>query len=723
MKQKKKILNLRLFFIGFVGVIFGILTFYHLLNLLWLNNLTIWFVLLLLLFLSSLALLGICIKIKSCHRYLKYLIIFILLFVVGFGSFYSQISKFAKLKTYDDEAVIRGRVSSSCYSGSGYVINLKDCLINDLDNVSNIKVYLVLDGSEVVNELSNGYMVELNAKVSLYQLVTDKIDVSRVASGVSYSAYAMSRDVVIVDKTQNFVDLLQSNLKRVLDSGLSNENADIAYGLLVGDKSELDSDVKDSFSYAGISHILAVSGLHVGFLVLVLTFILNICKVGRRNRFFITSAVLLIYCLICGFSASVLRATFMSMVLLLSGVVGKEYDGLNSLGVAGIVILLISPLDLFNLGFQLSFMCVFMIITLTDKLGKVMINCGIHKSIALPISISICTTMGSSIILANSLYEISFVSLISNLIVIPMFSIIYPVLFICSVVAMIVPPVSGILCFPEIMLHLLKLITNFFASWEFAQFRVFNLGYILLFVFILFSFLVKFFMCDKRIKIVATSILFLSCIVMAICGSIPSKFNSFSMYTNYQYSDNSALITTVDNKKILVGIDDYSTVNFLTGLKVDNIDLLVLPDFEINQMDNYIEFLGVVNVEKIVIPTNSLFVDKVFDRLRGFVDIAIVDTYNNEIELDFIKSKDVVCGTKIRVNNKILLFTNGITKEKLTHIGKGNCVYDYIVTNESKYDFREFGIEYRTIVCSNGLNFEENSVISLKNKSLYVLEL
>ena len=559
--------------------------------------------------------------------------------------------------------------------------------------------------------------------IRLNLLQTDKIEVAKLSNGTMYSAYAMSSSVVVISDSQGLLEGLRSSLRDTLHDGLTNENANIAYSVLVGDKKELDNSVKDTFSYAGISHILAVSGLHVGFLVLVITFILNLCRVGRRSRFLITSLLLLGYCTLCGFSASVLRASFMTIVLLLSGVVGKEYDGLNSLGLAGIVVLLISPIDLFSLGFQLSFMCVFMIITLADKLGKWLINCNFPDEIAMAISISVCTTIGSSVILANSLYEISLISVISNLIVIPLFSLAYPLLFVFSIIAMIVPIFDILLILPEIILHFIKFVASIFAGFEFAHFRVFNLGWMLVLLFITVSFIVKFFMGRKSTKTIICGVLSILCIICVIIGSIPAKFEKFTLYTNYQYLSNSAVITTGSNKKILVGIDKYSTQNLLTELKINKIDLLVLPDFQINRMDNYLDFLKTIEVKKILIPTNSLFLDAVFEELKSFSEVEIGDSYNCEVVVNFVKSDDVVCGTELDINSKKLLFTNGITKLKLNKIGELDDAYDYVVTNESKYDFKEFGIEYGTIICSNDLNFESNSLISLKNKSLYVLEL
>ena len=723
MKQKKKLFNLRLFFIGFLGMILGILTFYHLLNILWLNKMTMWFVLFVVLFVANIGLIVLFSILKNYRKYLKYVIVFILLFVLGSALFYIQIDKMSNLRSYDDAVEIEGDVSRYGYSNTGYIIDLKNVIVNNSDSIGELRLYIVLDGP-VSEELSLGDKVKVKTELTLQSLVTDKIEISKYVSGIVYSSCVINSDILVINEQPTFIESIQEKLKSTLNAGLSNENASIAYSVLVGDKSDLNADVKDTFSYAGISHILAVSGLHVGFLVAIITFILNMCRVGRRSRFFITSAILLLYCTICGFTASVLRASFMAIILLLAGVVGKEYDGLNSLGLAGILILLIFPQDLFSMGFQLSFMCVFMIITLADKMSNLLKSWKVPEFIASAISISLCVTLGSSIILINSLYEVSIISIVANLIVIPIFSITYPLLFLLAIVSMIMPFLNFALVLPEILLHLVKLIANLFANINFAHFRVFHLGYLLLFLFVLLSLIVKFFMGGKVIKISLSLTLAVICVALVVVGCFPREFKEYALYTNFQYNSNSALLTTEDNKKYLVGIDKYSTNDFLTNLKIEKLDALILPNFEVNKIDDYIEFINTIKVDKLVIPTNPSFEDKVFYELNAITKVEIVDSFDGDIDLEFIKTdENVVCGTRICVNGKKLLFTNGITKAKLSRLGEFDYEYDYIITNESKYDFEEYYVFYDTIIHSNDLKFVPNDAISLKNKSFYMLKL
>jgi len=125
---------------------------------------------------------------------------------------------------------------------------------------------------------------------------------------------------------------------------------------------ELLSDEKEYFSLAGVSHLLAISGLHIGLTSLILFFILRLFHIKFRMSLFISLIFLWFYAFLSGFFLSVLRATIMYTVFALSFVAQRKTNSFNSLGLAGLILLLVNPQSLFNIGFQLSFLSVFSII-------------------------------------------------------------------------------------------------------------------------------------------------------------------------------------------------------------------------------------------------------------------------------------------------------------------------------------------------------------------------
>ncbi len=148
---------------------------------------------------------------------------------------------------------------------------------------------------------------------------------------------------------------------KVFKSNLSDSGYRFLASVFLG-RRELLENQRQSFADAGASHLLAISGLHIGLTSLILFFILRFFGVGFRARLIISMVFLFIYTFISGASASTVRALIMYTVFALGFFAKRKVDLFNSLGLAGIISLLINPLWISEIGFQLSFAAVFSII-------------------------------------------------------------------------------------------------------------------------------------------------------------------------------------------------------------------------------------------------------------------------------------------------------------------------------------------------------------------------
>ena len=111
--------------------------------------------------------------------------------------------------------------------------------------------------------------------------------------------------------------------------------------MLFGGKQGLSDELKDMFSYSGISHILAVSGLHIGVLVSLIYYCLKKIKLNKFVKLILLATVLIFYSYLCDFTPSVCRASIMAVILCLCDLYKIQYDALSSLSIAGIIILLL----------------------------------------------------------------------------------------------------------------------------------------------------------------------------------------------------------------------------------------------------------------------------------------------------------------------------------------------------------------------------------------------
>lgn len=128
--------------------------------------------------------------------------------------------------------------------------------------------------------------------------------------------------------------------------------------LLTGERQDVGEETQDAFRQAGVAHVLAISGLHVGLLMGMLLFVLKRLSVGPSARFFTIAAILFIYCRFLDFQDSVVRAAVMTLILLFGQTLKRRRDILTSLSAAFLVILVFKPSDILNVGFQLSFLAV-----------------------------------------------------------------------------------------------------------------------------------------------------------------------------------------------------------------------------------------------------------------------------------------------------------------------------------------------------------------------------
>jgi len=169
----------------------------------------------------------------------------------------------------------------------------------------------------------------------------------------------------------NFLKAAAIQLKKTLSHQLSSDfdprEAAFLKALFLGERSQLDQDFKDLFLKTGTMHILAVSGFNIGFLSAVLWLLFKPFPLSRDFKFLVTLLVIWGYCLLVGWQAPVVRASVMASVVVLAFLSGRRTDGLNSLGLAALVVLGWNPKQLFDVGFQLSFLAVFGLITLAPN--------------------------------------------------------------------------------------------------------------------------------------------------------------------------------------------------------------------------------------------------------------------------------------------------------------------------------------------------------------------
>ena len=159
-------------------------------------------------------------------------------------------------------------------------------------------------------------------------------------------------------------------LGRYRSLGLEGQDFAVVAAMTLGDKSALSGSMREAYSLAGASHILALSGMHLGVIYLLLSMLLS----GRR-RSLLGECLLLMaiwsYVFIVGMPSSVVRSALMISVYGLVGLTGRSRMSVNALAFAAVVLLVANPLALFDIGFQLSFAAVAFILVFQSSVGSI----------------------------------------------------------------------------------------------------------------------------------------------------------------------------------------------------------------------------------------------------------------------------------------------------------------------------------------------------------------
>ncbi|HOY10295.1 MAG TPA: ComEC/Rec2 family competence protein [Candidatus Omnitrophota bacterium] len=151
---------------------------------------------------------------------------------------------------------------------------------------------------------------------------------------------------------------LKHALKGILRKHLPDDEAGIMQAFLLGDRSGIPKNVYGLFKVSGVAHIIAISGFNIGIVASGILFFLKMFPIPRRGQYLLTIALLISYAFLTGGQPSVVRATIMAVVFLLGFLVEREPEPMNSLALAALIILLMNPLNVFDAGFQLSFLSV-----------------------------------------------------------------------------------------------------------------------------------------------------------------------------------------------------------------------------------------------------------------------------------------------------------------------------------------------------------------------------
>lgn len=410
---------------------------------------------------------GISILIYLCVKYkcIKRLLIIISSFAIGLGMFLLSCTTFNNNSFKNGTYMVSGRIS----------------IVNEYSNMTSVVLDKTYINGEYVNKniivsLSNGatmeegYVITFTGRLEKTQLFSlGKFNNYYYKYGIAYTSSITENDYSIDSfKGLTISERLRKSVKNVLDRNMNSDQSSISYASLFGDKTYVNDSIKENFSISGIAHLLAVSGLHIGFVTTLLLFVLNRTKLKKYINLIIISVILVFYCYLCSFSISVVRASIMFIVLSFAGILGKQYDRLNSIGIAGIIVLIYKPLSVYDAGFLLSFASVFSIFMFANLFKNIFEKIKFLSKISDTLSVMLSVQLG---LLPLTIYyygQISLLTLLANFICIPVFEVYFILLFVLVPLVLCAKFLVILLKIPAIIITSIINIAQIVASQKWA---------------------------------------------------------------------------------------------------------------------------------------------------------------------------------------------------------------------------------------------------------------
>jgi len=243
---------------------------------------------------------------------------------------------------------------------------------------------------------------------------------------------------------------LKERLSAASAASLAPSQAAVLNGIIFGTQGTIAKETREAFNETGIVHILSVSGMHVGLVLGGLIALFRLLKLPPGLTAPLATPVLLLYAVMTGADAAVLRATIMALLLLWAHYLGRERDWPTTLALAALVLLLWKPRELFNPGFQLSFAATWGILYLGPVLSNFLSGLlqglpeGFTRTVAQGIAVPLAAQLATVPLVAWYYNLISLVSIPVNLLAVPLVGLILFLGVFAAVLGLLWLPLAGL---------------------------------------------------------------------------------------------------------------------------------------------------------------------------------------------------------------------------------------------------------------------------------------
>lgn len=439
---------------------------------------------------------------------------------------------------------------------------------------------------------------------------------ARNYKGYNYKQYLKTKKIIgtvelekvkiLKSSNGSFIHNIQKYIRDTINGTLTDEEGNLLLAILLGDKDKLSEDIQESFKTSNLSHMLAVSGAHVSYIILGLTYVLQNSIIGKKNGKIVCIIFLLAFMAITNFTPSVTRACIMAILTLFSSIIYRKSDVYTNISVAALITLIFNPYSLLDLGFQLSYGGTIGIIIFIKRIQEKKSNSKVINYIKQMALVSIYANIIIIPIMMYHFNTVSFTFIISNIMAFPILGIIVITGFLFIIASITVKPLTRLIAiFIKPILSILIKISQICSKLPFS-----NILVVTPYMFNVISYYAIILYCIKSKKNNKCKIIICLLIVLILINFIiyifPQKLRIFFIDVG---QGDSTLIITPDKKTVLIdggGSDSFDVgekvlLPYLLDRRILKIDYVLISHFDTDHCGGILTIMEKVKVKNIII--------------------------------------------------------------------------------------------------------------------------
>lgn len=593
-------------------------------------------------------------------------------------------SLYKDIKNITGEAIIISNKEEKEYNNT---YKIKVIKINENSKYNGTQIYLKINKNNTI-KLEYGDKIKFEGEFI-------EPENQRNYGGFNYKEYLKTikiygsvklKKIEVIEKNKGSIIYSISNkisekIKNNINKILEKEPAKIVNGIVLGDKKDIEEDIIDDFKVSGISHILAISGMHISYIILIFELVLKKGVGKNRTKIFII-VFLCFYMFITGFSPSIVRASVMGILLLSSSIFHRKNDVLTSMSLSLICSLVYNPFLIESIGVQFSYISTLGILLLQKNTKNIIknikfkkmkyrrkIKIGKLKTISKIVDILSVTISTQIAILPITIYHFNIFGvyfLISNLIV----SFIIGPILVLSLISIFfsfwsISIAKLITCVLNFLIYSLIIISNFISKMEFSKVYIQTPNILLIILYYFLILLINYLYLlynSKNINLTQTRIkniialikykininrkkymffIIISFLFFSIFNCIPKNLKV--NFVDVGQGDCTFVITPLGKTVLIDGggstsneydIGKNTLLPYLLDRGYTKLDYIIISHFDQDHVGGILSILEEIKVEKIII-------SKQIENSENYEKFKEIIKHNN-IKVIVVNKRDVI---------------------------------------------------------------------------------